>query len=361
MGGNDKDSFDFKYGQGGAGTVRGGENSNFVLGGPTSRLSGDTHSVRRGDTLWGICDMYFRNPYQWPRIWSYNAQIQNPHWIYPGDQVRLRPQTGLPTEDQPKGPGMSIVDRRRQVGPGTIFLRNQAFLDDEPTQTWGEIQGAREDKMILSDYDEVYIKVVGDHDVKIGQELSIFRPVQSIGSYQLVEIQGTVRIDFWNQKERIARGRITESLDTIERGARLGPVTRKYEVVAPKRNEKEVRASVSTSLNRTAIYGVNQVVFIDKGEEDGLKPGNRLFVVRRGDAWHQTLASPSFATRISIESDSPAATESIPRPREEYKLPEEVIGELRVITTRARSAMVVVTSSTREIEPGDVAFARKGY
>ena len=25
-----------------------------------------------------------------PKVWSFNPEITNPHWIYPGDQVRLR-------------------------------------------------------------------------------------------------------------------------------------------------------------------------------------------------------------------------------------------------------------------------------
>jgi nucleoid-associated protein YgaU len=46
--------------------------------------------VKKGDTLWDICDGYFGNPWQWPRVWSYNPDILNPHWIFPGDVVRLR-------------------------------------------------------------------------------------------------------------------------------------------------------------------------------------------------------------------------------------------------------------------------------
>jgi hypothetical protein len=109
------------------------------------------------------------------------------------------------------------------------------------------------------------------------------------------------------------------------------------------------------------FYGQNQVVFIDRGEVDGLKPGNRLFVIRKGDAWHQSLPSPSSARRIALESDSPAQIERVPRPSNESVLPEEVVAEIRVITTRQRSAMCVVTASRREVEPGDSAFARKGY
>ncbi len=52
----------------------------------------ELHVVRRGDTLWDICFLYFNDPWQWPKIWSYNPQVTNPHWIYPGDLVRLLPR-----------------------------------------------------------------------------------------------------------------------------------------------------------------------------------------------------------------------------------------------------------------------------
>ena len=59
-----------------------------VHAGPIPEL----HVVRSGDTLWDICFYYFNDPWQWPKIWSYNPQITNPHWIYPGDLVRLLPR-----------------------------------------------------------------------------------------------------------------------------------------------------------------------------------------------------------------------------------------------------------------------------
>jgi hypothetical protein len=364
--GNQRDTFDFQRG-GSTGTVRGGENSSFVLGDQGGvRSAGpppNSHTVRKGDTLWGICDFYFHNPYQWPRIWSYNPQIQNPHWIYPGDQVKLRGGAGglgeavAPTAAA-TGPG--ITDRRRQVPPDTVFLRSQGYIDDD-TNNWGELNGAAEDKLILSDFDEVYLRIGSGHDVKIGQELTVYRPIRSVGAGKLIEIQGTVKVDQWNPKERIARARITESFDAIERGARVGPIQRRFEVVPPTRNDKDVESTVLTSVHPHNFYGQNQVVFIDKGEEAGLKPGNRLFVIRKGDAWHRTQPSKSAARRIALEDESPAATENVPRPRDEKALPEEVMAELRVIQVRKNSAMALVTASRREIEPGDKAVARSGY
>jgi LysM domain len=367
--GNERDGFDFRGGTSTATSVHGDPNGSFVIGGgggehaAAPAVTPNAHTVRRGDTLWGICGYYFNNPYQWPRIWSYNAQIQNPHWIYPGDQVKLR-QGGEaapePFATAANNPRANVTDRRRQVPSDTIFLRNQGFIEDD-SNNWGEITGAREDKMFLSDYDEVYVRIGGDHDVKVGQELTVYRPIKAQAGGRLIEIQGTVKVDQWNPKERIARARIVETLDTIERGARVGPVARRFEVVQPARNEADVEASILTSIQPHNVYGQNQVVFIDKGEEAGLKPGNRLFVIRKGDGFHKTQPSKSAAKRIAIEDPSPAATENITKPRDDRSLPEEVLAELRVISVKKNTAMALVTMSRREIELGDKAYARKGY
>ncbi|MBX3226310.1 MAG: LysM peptidoglycan-binding domain-containing protein [Labilithrix sp.] len=363
--GNERDGFDFRAGGGGGGTVRGNENSSFIVGGGNAQGAGysgvipNVHNVHRGDTLWGICGYYFHNPYQWPRIWSFNPQIQNPHWIYPGDQVKLR--SGNEVVASPQAPTRgTILDRRRQVPPDTVFLRNEGFIEDD-SNDWGEINGAREDKMFLTDYDEVYIRVAGNHEIKVGQELTVYRPIKSVGGGKLIEIQGTVKVDQWNPNEHVARARVTEALDTIERGARVGPISRRFEVVPPARNDKDVEATVLTSVRPHAFYGQNQVVFIDKGEEAGLRPGNRLFIIRKGDGFHATQPTRTAAQRIALEDESPAAMESITKPRNEGALPEEVIAELRVINVKKNTAMTLVTLSRREVEIGERAYARKGY
>src|SRR3954454_11797594 len=49
-----------------------------------------THSVVSGDTLWDLSNRYYRSSWEWPRLWSYNPEITNPHWIYPGHVLRLQ-------------------------------------------------------------------------------------------------------------------------------------------------------------------------------------------------------------------------------------------------------------------------------
>lgn len=368
------DNFDLLPPSGGGATMFGNDKGPVFLNGARSGVrvgalrAPDTHIVQKGDTLWDICDHYFENPYQWPRVWSFNPQLQNPHWIYPGDAVRLRPSGismapvaggGGPTA--PTGTGPTIVDRRRQVPPDTLFLRDQGFIDDAADENWGEINGSPEDKMFLADTDEVYLRLDPSRNVKIGQELTVYRYTRAVPGGKLIQLQGTVRINDWNKKSGIARATVVETLDAIERGARVGPVGRRFTIVPPLRNDVDVEAEVVASLYPHVFYGQNQLVFVNRGAKEGLKPGNRLHIIRKGDAWGKSLATPNAATRITIESPSPADVEKVPTPRNPKALPEEAIAELRVVFVREHSAACVVTQSEREIETGDIARARKGF
>ena len=356
----DRDGFDLRASGSGGGTVRGRENGSFIFGGMNARRNPNTqiHSVRKGDTLWGICDHYFSNPYQWPRIWSYNPEIQNPHWIYPGEQVRLRPGAEL---GAPAATASNAIRGPAQVPAGTVFLRNGGYIEDQ-SSNWGEINGSPEDKMLLTEGDEVYIRFADNREVKEGQLLTIYRPQGAVrGNGQMIAIQGTVRVDNWRAKDHTARARIVEALDVIERGARIGPIQRRFEVVPPQRNEAETAAQVIASVRNHNFYGQDQVVFIDKGEDAKVKPGNRLLVLRKGDAWHESFIERRAVDRIALESNSPAATESVPRPKDSTKLPEEIVGELRVITVGKHSSMCILLGTRREIELGDKVFLRKGY
>lgn len=49
--------------------------------------------VKEGDTLWDISDDKFQNPFAWPQLWEANPQIQNPHLIYPGDELKINHQS----------------------------------------------------------------------------------------------------------------------------------------------------------------------------------------------------------------------------------------------------------------------------
>jgi len=363
-------------------TLRGNPDNLGVLNVDTAAGAGETksfHIVRKGDTLWGICGDQLGDSRLWPRVWAFNPQLQNPHWIYPGDQLRLRApgaaegaELGTSLKSLRGGTlGTGTVGRAALVPPETVFLRELGYIDDPEQEVWGQIVGAREEQQLLGDGNRVYMILRPGAQVQIGQLLTAFEderdPPTPPGARRppgkIVAFKGTIKIDTWDAKNRVARGEIVESLDVIERGAKVGPVGRRYYVVPPAASQVDVQARILTSLYPHVIMGRDQVVFIDRGANDGLKPGNRLFVVRHGDAWRRTLETASVMARSRIKMDVPERLELDVTSLEgdEETFPEEVVAELRVIRSHKYASLALVTESHEEIEPGDQAVARKGF
>lgn len=324
-----------------------------VLGGGTAgpRTVPSTYVVRRGDTLWDITGRFYGNPWQWPRVWSYNPEITNPHWIYPDDPLRLLPEgqqeARLPDTQQ-------VVRAAREPARGSVFLRTQGFLDSDALRTSGIIIGSPEEHMLLSPYDEVYLRFEEGTQIRPGMQLTVFREMQPeerepAEEGTLVRIFGTVELRSFDSERNVGRGMITEALDPIERGYRVAEMPRRFEMVEPVVNQADVQAQVVAALRPHMIMGDYQVVFVDAGAEQGVRPGNRFFVIRRGDVWREQLPGS--------EREAGAA---VPAP-EAGEYPDEIVAEARVVGVRPNSSTLIVTRSTTEVVLGDRAEMRQGY
>lgn len=48
------------------------------------------HIIERGDTLWDLANRFYGDPYLWPQLWEQNRYILDAHWIYPGDPLLVQ-------------------------------------------------------------------------------------------------------------------------------------------------------------------------------------------------------------------------------------------------------------------------------
>jgi hypothetical protein len=313
-----------------------------IRGGPLPEL----HVVRRGDTLWDICFVYFNDPWQWPKIWSYNPQITNPHWIYPADLVRLLPRgvfaqlpTELPTEPEDAGtltPPVEILpapQRRIEVG-----IKQTAFVEKSDLDKSIAIDGSVDEKVLLGTGDSVYLSYPSGKPPKVGEKYSIYQPgnpVSSgnaeVGAY--VRVLGTLEVASVKQDKR-ARGVIVDANQEIERGAKVGPLVRTFRTVPPLPPKVDAQGTVVAMLTHDQLIGQGEVVFIDLGKRSGVEVGNRMFVVRRGDAYPKNMHN-------QVGQD-------------DRQFPARALGEIVLVDVGDKISIGLVTLAVQEMSVGDL-------
>ncbi|MFO8071912.1 MAG: LysM peptidoglycan-binding domain-containing protein [Polyangia bacterium] len=303
----------------------------------------DRYTVREGDTLWDICIEFFGDPYVWPRVWSYNPRITNPHWIYPGEVVRLRPgQDQSVAADEVATPAPAVQRRSSE-----LLVRNRGFVDSEGLEQAGEVVGAHKQVSMLAQHDEAYAEFPEDVEIRPGDEFSAYEilgpvdgiedPDTAIG--KLVEILGVVRVTSFDREDRIARVVIDESMRPITRGTKLGEVHRRFDLVPPVVNGRDLDGHIIAFLDPVQMAAEHQIVFVDRGREDGVREGNRFFAVEQRDRYRR----------------------SQDRQDDREGFPTEVLAEMRVIEARPHTATCLVTASVLELRVGEKVEMVEGY
>jgi hypothetical protein len=320
--------------------------------GPDTAYTGpvpELHVVRSGDTLWDLCWFYFNDPWQWPKIWSYNAQITNPHWIYPGDLVRLLPRgvftavapTPDPEGSTPKKAPDPVPAPQRRIESS---VTTTAFVEKSDLDRSITIEGAIDEKVLLGIGDDVYLSYPKDRPPEVGKRYSIYVPGRAVksgsaeyGSY--VRLLGTVQVLSVKDGKR-ARGQIVEANQEIERGAKVGPLVTKFRNVPPVAPKVDLQGTIIAMLTRDQLIGDRgEVVFIALGKGSGLEVGNRMYVVRRGDALPSTMSN-------QIGSD-------------DRRFPARALGEVVIVEVGDRVSIGVVTLSVQEMSIGDLVMMQR--
>ncbi len=313
---------------------------------PRPGATPELHVVRKGDTLWDICGAYFNDPWQWPKIWSYNPQITNPHWIYPGDLVRLLPRGVFADnkKDPDKQPDKKQPDKQPDNVPpparkSEVTLKQIAFVEQADLDRSMTIDGAVDEKVLLGALDEVYLSYPSNKEPQVGEKYSIYEPDQKAGKAgSYVRLLGTVEV-VSVKKDKRARGVITEANHEIERGAKVGALMKAFKNVPPVAPKVDAQGSIVAMIKQDQLIGIGEVVFIDIGKGAGLEVGNRMFVVRRGDG------HPEIMSRQQGQDDR--------------RFPARALGEIVIVEVGDNVSVGLITLSVQEMALGDIAMMQK--
>ncbi len=299
------------------------------------------HRVRAGDTLWDLTAQITGKPYVWPQIWALNPQVHNPHWIYPGDQLQFAPRRRSPrllsSFDTTYADPPRATPKARTDGVARVF--GGAFIAPKDFAGSGLIRAAGPDRLLLRAGDDMFVAFA--QAPKAGERMHVFRFLREVFHPQTGELLGVLsevtgeamvaRQSASDANCALTRVQLQRSDREVQRGQRLLPATVpllqdvRFLATAP-----PVQATVVDLEGDLLTAGNQKLVFLDRGKEDGLKPGHGLVVRSQGDPLWQ--------------EDSP--------------LPPQDVAWLLVVEAQPHTATCLVTAALREVWVGDTAVAR---
>jgi hypothetical protein len=343
----------------------------------------EKHEVAKGDTLWDISNTYLKSPWYWPKVWSMNPQISNPHLIYPGDMISFRftGEMTLPTGEgvgSAEGDGSGVaggefedegetdalartgktldatpenfkeyvklggkyrIDRFKQIDDTVFDVVTKGFIEKGKFDDLGKIVGSFESKELLATEDSVYVKLgkvsfeVGEYVEFINVKEQIKHPVTKKKVGSIIDILGRGKVLDVNA-DRIATVKIVKAFDSIDRGYLVREYIKTEPNIKIAETAADIKAVILTGYDPTSFYGPSYMVYLDKGSKDGLETGNMLSVYRRGDG-----------------------LDLLNKKVKKKQLPFEMIGELVVMQVFEETSVAVITKSLTGLEAGDSAIS----
>jgi nucleoid-associated protein YgaU len=318
----------------------------------------DRYVVRDGDTLWDIANMFLTDAWKWQEIWYVNPKIENPHLIFPGDNVVLSYVDGQPQLMLERGDGADSVQRIR-TGDRNVKLiprvRSRAVSSSIPAipldaiaslLTTGRIVeqytlvdaphilAGTADRLIFGPGDEFYARGNWQDGTSV---YGIFREGVVYQDPETREVLGFEAIEVGSATVEAREGDVyTLTLTSVKQDVRIGDrllpteERRVESTFFPSAPTEPVKGVIMTVLGGVTQVGRNDVVAVNRGRLQGVDVGNVLAIYKSGNIARD---------RVN---------------RERVRLPSERAGLMMVFRSFDKMAYGLVLETEEPLRVGDV-------
>jgi hypothetical protein len=301
--------------------------------------TGFYYTVQQGDTLWDLSQHFNNSPWLWPDLWSQNQQIPNPHFIYPGQKIRI-----FLRKDWEKFAQTSSDDMLKVTADDKFLLHQPVFYHYSPIESIGFIRKdpktpeasiikVKDDKEMISVGDIVFVKHM---------EINFFKPGEQYVSYQVIspvvhpetgknigsQFLLTGVIEITRSEPEFSVAEVIKSYRTMRVGDFLMPYKTRSPNIPITESQDGLFGNIIASERLMRLFGDDTVVFIDKGKLDGVKPG-QLYPVFKQD-------------KVVVDHLT----------KERIQLSPIILGTLIVLHTEPTTSTVLVSQANHEIPIG---------
>ena len=357
----------------------------------------DSYTVVKGDTLWGISGRFLKEPWRWPEIWEMNKdRIKDPHWIYPGDVIRLDRSGQYPTLSMASGgtaadaeanvvkldPRIRVEQLRQAIPsiPGTAigpFLTQPLVVEAGGLDSAPAIVANDEGRVIVGAGDLTYADRIASTEVVNWQVFRLGGALRDPENGEILGYEakyvGDARVRRFGSPTSLE---ITKAREEINKGDRLIPAREvSLPSYVPHAPDKPIRGSIMSVEGGVSELGQFQIITINRGSRDGIEVGHVLATYRRGAPITMArgvdyrgpstgFSGPStwfsnWRTKpnpVVPEPARPPSTEKTfaPSPSGELVLPDERNGLIFVFRVFEKMSYAMVMRATRSIYIGDL-------
>ena len=285
-----------------------------ILAGFVSLQQVATHTVVDGDTLWGLAQRYYQNPFDWRRIWEANRErVGDPNLILPG-QVLTIPGRDAPVVAAPAGqePGDEGWAQPSPGPPRTVFFSDTSAarprvirseqgsflamtrdvvyaapwlvpLDQEAANlgTLDAFAGGASISLTARAWDRVHLMFHGEAP-PVGTHLLAFRVTRTIDAVgQVATPTGFLTLSEVEGNEAVAI--LAKEFDRVSLGDLLAPLP-VYDLTED-RHAQPVAGGPEAMVMGSAVYTelpkLSGLVFLDQGSDHGIGIGDEFEYVNR--------------------------------------------------------------------------------
>ncbi len=372
-------------------------------------LTTESYKIQPGDNLWNISELFFGDGNYWPKVWSVNSRIENPHLIEPGNEIRFRlgSSDSAPSffiTEQSSNSGETMADALptlvstggSQELPGIEvpppLVQPKPVLQKFPVSLpfWGynNISPGRE----VNDWDLEIVprKILTVQDQALLQSFVAEEPVQFLGEVVEPQIDDEIMVHGKTVYVRLDSNRVQPG-DVLlvvhdagglnyreERNARNGRVLRiaaqitlrePIEVRRPKYGSTYYRARIDRSLDLTTrglrlISGrMKRIDFSKAGRVSNLpirvlggQLDNRGFHFSTGNVVYIDKGSSSGVSEGDIFMIQNRKSQEFREPKPLMEFTQVQVGQVQVVDVRDHFATAVVLGGSERITPGDGSF-----